>query len=112
MNNLASVFLENLMCYIMFLQIRLFGDPRDNAGQEIPTLKMNVVVSLEEKCKTVVRQASHDVICDFVDGRAFGDALGVGLRSIDGWWNVENLELPEHFPKVGVWMAEARILDD
>lgn len=25
---------------------------------------------------------------DFVDGWAFGNAVGVGLRSIEGWWNV------------------------
>ena len=56
-------------------QIRLFGDPRDNRGQETPTLRINVVVSPEEKFKAVVRQDSHDVICDFVDGIAFGDAV-------------------------------------
>ncbi|KAI5124055.1 hypothetical protein M0805_003883 [Coniferiporia weirii] len=79
-------------------EIRLFGDPRDY-GEERPTLKLNVSVSVEEKRKAVVRQQSHDVVCDFVDGYAFGDALGVGLRSVDGWWIVENIQLPGNFPK-------------
>ena len=42
----------------------------------------------------VVRQATHDVACDFVDGFAFGDALGVGLRSVAGWWTVDAGAVP------------------
>lgn len=30
---------------------------------------------------------------DFVDGWAFGNAVGVGLRSIEGWWNVVTVEV-------------------
>ena len=41
----------------------------------------------------VVRADSHDVSCDFVRGWAFGDALGVGVRSVDGWWTVVGLSV-------------------
>lgn len=81
-------------------QIRLFGDPQDN-NQETPTLRIKVAVTAEEKQKTVVREQSHDVVCDFVDGFALGDALGVGLRAIDGWWEVDGIEPPKEFPSVG-----------
>lgn len=30
---------------------------------------------------------------DFVDGWAFGNAVGVGLRSVEGWWNVVTVEV-------------------
>ncbi|EJD02092.1 uncharacterized protein FOMMEDRAFT_157287 [Fomitiporia mediterranea MF3/22] len=78
-------------------EIRLFGDPR-SACQEVPTLKINLAVTLEENQQLIVRQATHDITCDFVDGFAFGDALGIGLRSIDGWWTVDDIKLPEQFP--------------
>lgn len=91
-------------------QIRLFGDPRDS-GQETPTLRINVAVTAEEKREMVVRQDSHDVVSDFVGGFAFGDALGVGLRSINGWWRVEGIELPEKFPTVSlVFLPLTRLL--
>lgn len=59
---------------------------------------------MESKPEKVVREASHDVTCDFVDGFAFGDALGVGLRSVDGWWTVEELVLPNDLPFVSYYM--------
>ncbi|KAL5532933.1 hypothetical protein ACEPAF_4707 [Sanghuangporus sanghuang] len=77
--------------------IRLFNDPRDT-GQETPTLRINVAVIAEEKQKIVVREQAHDVVCDFVDGFAFGDALGIGIRSVEGWWTVNDIELPEQIP--------------
>ena len=64
-------------------------------------MRLEIAVGLESKQKTVVRERSLDVICDFVDGIAFGDALGVGLRSIDGWWTIKDLILPSDFPSVG-----------
>lgn len=36
---------------------------------------------------------THDVMPDFVDGWAFGDAVGVGLRSKEGWWSVAGVEI-------------------
>ncbi|THH05576.1 hypothetical protein EW145_g4691 [Phellinidium pouzarii] len=79
-------------------EIRLFGDPRDNS-EEDPTLKLNVSVSLDERRNAVVRQDFRDVVCDFVDGYAFGDVLGVGLRSLDGWWTVEGIQVPVNSTK-------------
>ena len=66
-------------------------------------LRISVAVSAQVKHRTVVRQESHDVVCDFVDGFAFGDALGIGLRSIDGWWVVDDIQLPEQFPTVSLF---------
>ncbi|KAH8108461.1 hypothetical protein DFH11DRAFT_1632998 [Phellopilus nigrolimitatus] len=76
-------------------EIRLFGDPRDY-GEETPTLKISVSVSVEEKRNDIIRQVSHDVVCDFVNGYAFGNALGVGIRSLDSWWAVEDIKLPSN----------------
>lgn len=41
----------------------------------------------------IVRDTLQDVICDFVDGFSFGDALGFGLRSSNGWWTVKSAAL-------------------
>src|SRR6266404_3262548 len=67
------------------VQIRLFGDPRET-GSEVPALSISVNVCLESP--TVLRrEASRDVVPDFVDGFAFGAALGIGLRcmSASSW---------------------------
>lgn len=73
-------------------QIRLFGDPRDE-GSEIPTLKLNIQASLEDTNQpAVVRQETHDVVCDFVDGFAFGEAIGIGIRSVNDWWTVQSVQ--------------------
>ncbi|KAH9901635.1 hypothetical protein C8Q73DRAFT_678452 [Cubamyces lactineus] len=71
-------------------EIRLFGDPRHN-GEGIPKLSISLTVDIETPTHSVSRVPSHDVYCDFVDGWAFGDALGVGLSSVDGWWTVQNI---------------------
>lgn len=78
---------------LIFIQIRLFGDPRDS-GDESPTLKIGVHVSLEHDVRSVVREASHDIVCDFLDGYAFGNSIGVGLRSLDDWWTVQSVSNP------------------
>lgn len=31
-------------------------------------------------------EPTQDAVCDFVDGIAFGEALGVAMRSVSGWW--------------------------
>ncbi|OBZ75861.1 hypothetical protein A0H81_04588 [Grifola frondosa] len=71
-------------------EIRLFGDPRHDAS-EIPKLSITLSISLELPVNRVVLQTSHDVSCDFVDGWAFGDALGVGIRNVAGWWTVKGV---------------------
>lgn len=52
-----------------------------------------VEVTLDDSWDGVVWDPTQDVICDFVDGYAFGDALGFGLRSVDGWWTVTSAVL-------------------
>ncbi|KAI8998905.1 hypothetical protein BD414DRAFT_476389 [Trametes punicea] len=71
-------------------EIRLFGDPRDS----IPKLSLSLTVDIHTPAHAIVRIPSHDISCDFVDGLAFGDALGVGLFSSDGWWTVESITSP------------------
>jgi hypothetical protein len=73
------------------VQIRLFGDPRDT-GSEVPALSISVNVYLDSPTVAIGREASRDVIPDFVDGFAFGDALGIGLRCIStSSWTVTAL---------------------
>lgn len=66
----------------------MFGDPRTHSHSDIPVLSINVAVEIQQPAKKLVRDESQDVTCDFVDGFAVGDAFGIGLRSIDGWWTV------------------------
>ncbi|TFY55536.1 hypothetical protein EVJ58_g8182 [Rhodofomes roseus] len=77
-------------------EIRLFGDPRfsgDKTG--VPTLSIKLSVDLEPVPAedTVEIVPGHGVACDFVDGWAFGDAFGVGVRSVSGWWTVNSVSL-------------------
>ncbi|KAI0698480.1 hypothetical protein BC835DRAFT_1268955 [Cytidiella melzeri] len=70
-------------------EIRLFGDPTVS-GSDVPVLSIAVHVQVEEFHPTVVTAGTHNVIPDFVEGWAFGDALGVGIRSSGDWWTVED----------------------
>ncbi|KAI0670663.1 hypothetical protein C8Q78DRAFT_1070204 [Trametes maxima] len=72
-------------------EIRLFGDPRG----DLPKLSITLTVDIEEPEHAIVRDSTHDVSCDFVDGWAFGDAVGIGLLSVDGWWIVKDVA-PAH----------------
>ena len=58
-------------------------------------------MSLEAQATTsltkITRQPSYDVIPDFLDGFAFGDAIGIGIRNIDNakrWWTVASISTP------------------
>jgi hypothetical protein len=73
-------------------QIRVFGDPRTH-GSDVPVMNINLVVELEPSRLIIKHDSSQDIICDFVDGFAFGDAIGVGLRSVSGWWTVSHVKL-------------------
>ena len=66
-------------------------------------LSVNFQAAFECIADAVTRQESHDITCSFVGGFAFGDALGVGLRSSDGWWKVEGLEVDEHLTEVSLF---------
>lgn len=71
-------------------EIRLFGDPHTQ-DHEIPVQSISLSVKFDDAFGSVVREATQDVVCDFVDNFAFGDAIGLGLRSVDGWWTVTNV---------------------
>ncbi|ETW85653.1 hypothetical protein HETIRDRAFT_150141 [Heterobasidion irregulare TC 32-1] len=89
-------------------EIRLFGDPTAR-GEDTPTLDITMTAALEPPGPVpVVRQATHDVACDFVDGFAFGDALGVGLRSVAGWWTVDAAAVPHGVRAQGLDVALVR----
>lgn len=73
------------------IQIRLFGDPEE-AGSEAPTLSISVRAYFEPPSINFRRETSSDIAPDFVEGFAFGDALGVGLRCLSkSWWNIAAL---------------------
>ncbi|KAI0822633.1 hypothetical protein BC628DRAFT_1326905 [Trametes gibbosa] len=75
-------------------EIRLFGDPRHD-DSNVPKLSIALTVDIKEPTSSVARDPSHDVYSDFIDGWAFGDALGVGLYSTDGWWTVKRIIVSE-----------------
>jgi hypothetical protein len=72
------------------LQIRLFGDPVVQEGSDVPVQHIKLEIDLEDSSGETfyVHEPSQDVICDFVDGYAFGDTVGIGLRSREGGWTV------------------------
>ncbi|KAF7322675.1 hypothetical protein HMN09_00046300 [Mycena chlorophos] len=75
-------------------EIRLFGDPQSG----LPVQQIKLTVDIESIVSGVLLEPTQNVACDFLDGRPFGDALGIGLRSLGGWWTVstakaENLAL-------------------
>ncbi|KAI0637266.1 hypothetical protein C8Q77DRAFT_1051392 [Trametes polyzona] len=80
-------------------EIRLFGDPR-HGSTEVPKLSITLTVEVEKETRSVARDASQDVYPDFVEGWAFGEALGVGLKSVDAWWTVENATAPANLAEV------------
>jgi hypothetical protein len=40
-----------------------------------------------------VREPSQDVIPYFVEGYAFGEAIGIGVRSVSNWWTLKSVSL-------------------
>ncbi|TCD68231.1 hypothetical protein EIP91_011300 [Steccherinum ochraceum] len=77
-------------------ELRLFGDPAAR-NSEVPELQVSLQVEISEPEHRLILQGSHNVIPDFVDGWAFGRALGVGLRSSEGWWTVTNISVAPEF---------------
>lgn len=62
-------------------QIRLFGDPQVYNENDTPTLTVSLTAHVESPRQTVERLPSFDVVPGFVNGRAFGDTIGVFLRN-------------------------------
>ncbi|KAL0578240.1 hypothetical protein V5O48_003735 [Marasmius crinis-equi] len=73
-------------------QIRLFGDPHVQ-NSEVPVQMISINMTVEDTILDVVHEDSLDVVCDFVDGHAFGDAVGIALRSVSGWWTVDGINM-------------------
>lgn len=86
-------------------EIRLFGDPRDT-GSEVPALSISVSVCLDSPTVAMRREASRDVVPDFVDGLAFGEALGIGLRCISiSSWTVTALSPSPELLQAGITVS-------
>lgn len=63
-------------------------------GNELPAQKLAIRVQIQEPSSHfAIHQKSQDVICDFLDGYAFGNVFGFGIQSLKGWWTIENVEL-------------------
>lgn len=54
----------------------------------MPTQAITINVGFDRSDEDFVHETTQDIACDFVDGIAFGDALGVGVRAVSGWWTV------------------------
>ena len=77
-------------------QIRLFGDPvRGGKKDGVPVISIKLTAEIESAPteSTVQVISDYTVVCDFVDGWAFGGALGVGVRSVSGWWTITGASL-------------------
>ncbi|KAL1669386.1 hypothetical protein GGF50DRAFT_123232 [Schizophyllum commune] len=71
-------------------EIRLFGDP----GDGIPVQSLRLTVELESIAESSVQAVpTHHVYPDFLDGLAFGEAIGLGVRGVAGWWSVADVAL-------------------
>lgn len=62
----------------------------------MPTLALGFTIEPDVQPMPVLREPLLDVVCDFVDGHAFGTILGVGLRSVDKWWTVKDVIASPH----------------
>ena len=65
-------------------------------------LSIDLTVVTEQPNNAIVREPTHDVICDFVDGFSFGDAIGIGFRSVSSWWTLSRIELADSASSVSV----------
>ncbi len=48
---------------------------------------------MEAPCPYIAHHKPQDIICDFLNGYAFGNVLGVGIQSLKGWWTVDSVEM-------------------
>lgn len=75
-------------------EIRLFGDPVDIEGQEMPIQRLKLHFEFEDMDGgPVILEPQTDIVPDFVDGWALAanGALGIGVKAINGWWRVTNV---------------------
>lgn len=105
----SSLVNTSLRCAV---QIRLFGDPKDG-GSEAPTLVISVNARFESPSIHIGRETSYDVAPDFVEGFAFGDALGVGLRCLStSSWTVTALSPSDELREAVRVQLTCRLPDD
>jgi len=50
-------------------------------------------VEFQDRRTPIILQPSQNEWCDFADGYAFGNYIGVGIQSISGWWTVSSVEV-------------------
>ncbi|KAI6129123.1 hypothetical protein EV401DRAFT_2194488 [Pisolithus croceorrhizus] len=108
-----EVFVPFRFGYLMptCLKIRLFGDP-SSYKSSYPILDVALSVELEfpssplhapgppSHCPPTLplqHSPEHSITPHFVGGKPFGEAIGIGLRSVDsresGWWTVTDVRL-------------------
>ncbi|KAF5391841.1 hypothetical protein D9757_001678 [Collybiopsis confluens] len=94
--DLDSPHLDKPTTYDIFLsgdyEIRLFGDPRLQRASEIPAQSINIKLDFDHIAQ-VAWESTQDVVPDFVDGWAFGEAIGIGLRTSNEWWSIHSVWL-------------------
>ncbi|RDB21028.1 hypothetical protein Hypma_011398 [Hypsizygus marmoreus] len=73
-------------------EIRLFGDPAVK-GSTSPVQTIRLTVDVKKGSHSLMHEPSQDVLCDFVDGFAFGEVIGMGFRSLSGWWTIKKVKL-------------------
>lgn len=59
----------------------------------MPTLSITVRVDAEIAKFEMSIEESHHVVPNLVEGWAFGNALGIGLRSSSEWWTVKDIKV-------------------
>jgi hypothetical protein len=81
-------------------QIRLFGDPV-RWERDVPKLSIRFSVGIQVPEELLQVVPSHILVPSFVDGWAFGEAIGIGLHSLGGWWSVTKARIHDQdFTKV------------
>ncbi|TFK25060.1 hypothetical protein FA15DRAFT_687246 [Coprinopsis marcescibilis] len=69
-------------------EIRLFGDP-DTQGSAYPEQIINLGITLDIQNQSHAYEPTLNVVPNFIDGYSFGNALGIGLRGLADWINVD-----------------------
>ncbi|KAG6832731.1 hypothetical protein H0H92_012303 [Tricholoma furcatifolium] len=72
--------------YEVFVSGDYEASPVNSNGVPVQTIQLSV--ELEASTQVLVHEPAQDIACDFVDGKAFGDAIGIAMRSVSGWWTV------------------------
>jgi hypothetical protein len=65
-----------------------------NAKDSTPTLTISLSIKIENHVSDLVLEPALDVVPDFVQGWAFGNAIGISLRNTSlKWWTVKAVKL-------------------